>query len=183
MGVCWGYVTCHTPCHPQTTLCWLHLYQGECADTALPGSKTFLSKTKSQWSSAGLPNQAAFHVGFRTSVYLLGASILLFIWAPSSSPCIFLNASRTPLSMLSLEEKSGNCLGAQPFWRWVTFRGHLIDSHILIIGVSARLHSLVPTIIQYGEGGSCADRWNWNCTWIASRQLNAFEFLEIMSLS
>lgn len=114
--------------------------------------RPFFPTLKSQWSSAGLPNQAAFHVGFRTSVYLLGASILLFIWAPSSSPCIIINASGAPLSMLSLEEKSGNCLRAQPFWRWVTFRGHLIDSHILIMRVSARLRSLVPTII-WGEAG------------------------------
>lgn len=114
--------------------------------------RPFFPTLKSQWSSAGLPNQAAFHVGFRTSVYLLGASILLFIWAPSSSPCIIINASGAPLSMLSLEEKSGNCLGALPFWRWVTFRGHLIDSHILIMRVSARLRSLVPTII-WGEAG------------------------------
>ncbi len=151
MAVCWGYVAKLTPCHPQATLCCLHLYQGECSDTAPPGSKTFLSNPESQQSSSVLPNQEAFQVGSRTSVNLLGASILLFIWAPSSSPCIIVNARGAPLSMLSLEEKSGNCLWAQLFWRWVTCRGHLIDSsHILIMLVSARLRSLVPTIVRGG---------------------------------
>lgn len=150
MGVCSGCVAKLIPCHPQATLCCLHLYQGECSDTAPPGSKTFLSNPESQRSSSVLPNQAAFQVVSRTSVNLLGASILLFIWAPSSSPCIIVNARGAPLSMLSLEEKSGNCLWAQPFWRWVTCRGHLIDSHILIMCVSARLHSLVPTIVRGG---------------------------------
>lgn len=180
MGVCWGCVAKLTPCHPQATLCCLHLYQGECSDTAPQGSKTFLSNPVSQRSSSVLANQTAFQVGSRTLVYLLGASILLFIWAPSSSPCIIVNARGAPLSMLSLEEKNGNCLWAQAFWCWVTCRGHLIDSHILIMRVYARLRGLVPTFVR--EGG-CADRWNWNCTWIASRQLNAFGFQEIMSLS